>query len=169
SFDRIIPQRFASVNGRTGTPVFALVVLIVAVSIVAYVASFASTYFGPFVAFSVIVVLAFLPNGITATLLPFLRKDTFKSAPSIVQKKIAGFPLVSITGIIHTLAFGTVLVLVFLYPSYSGTSTGALGIGALIVILFALVAAALFYPISRAIRRRQGINLDQVFKQLPPE
>lgn len=169
SFDRIIPQKFASVNGRTGTPVFALVVLIVAVSIVAYVSSFASTYFGPFVAFSVIVVLAFLPNGITATLLPFLRKDTFKSAPSIVQKKIAGFPLLSITGIIHTLAFGTVLVLVFLYPSYSGTSTGALGIGALTVILLALVAAALFYPISRALRRRQGINLDQVFKQLPPE
>ncbi len=169
SFDRIIPQKFSSVNGRTGTPIFALVFLIVVVSIVAYISSFASTYFGPFLAFSVITVLAFLPNGITATLLPFLKKDMYKSAPSIVQKKIAGFPLLSLTGIIHSLAFGIVLALVFLYPSYAGTSTGTLGVGAVAVILLALVFAAVFYSISRAIRRRQGINLDQVFKQLPPE
>jgi APA family basic amino acid/polyamine antiporter len=169
SFDRIIPQKFSSVNGRTNTPIFALVFLIIVVSIVAYISSFASTYFGPFLAFSVITVLAFLPNGITSTLVPFLKKEMYRSAPSIVQKKIAGFPLLTLTGLIHTIAFGTVLVLVFLNPSYAGTSTGTLGVGAIAVILVALVFAAVFYPIARAIRRRQGIELEQVFKQLPPE
>ncbi len=169
SFDRMIPARFASVNSRTNTPIFALVFLIIAANVVSYISSFSPTFLGPFLAFSVIVVVAFLPNGITAALLPFLKKDIYRSAPSIVQKKIAGFPLLTISGIIHALAFGTILALVFANPAYAGTSNGALGPGALAVIAVAILISIIFYPIAKAIRKSQGIDLDAIYKEIPPE
>jgi amino acid transporter len=169
SFDRLIPEKFASVSKRTNTPIFALAVVAVLTIFVAGIDSYYSAVLGGFLATTIIVAIAFLPNGVTAALLPFRRKDVYSVAPSVVQKKVGGFPLLTISGIVHAVGFGVLLFLVFLNPLAAGTNNGAVGTGALAVIILGLLASILFYPIARAIRKRSGLNLDLMYREIPPE
>jgi amino acid transporter len=169
SFDRVLPRRFANVSDRTHTPIFSLGVVALLTVIVAGVESYYASALGAFVATTIIVAIAFLPNGVTAALLPFRRKEIYDSAPRIVTRKVGGVPLVSITGLIHAVGLGAIIVLVFLNPAAAGTSNGIIGTGALLTIIAGLIAAIAIYPIARAIRRSSGMDLDMVFKELPPE
>jgi basic amino acid/polyamine antiporter, APA family len=170
SFDRLIPERFAQVSERTRTPAFALgVVAFLTILVAAADAYFMSTI-GTFFATTVIVAIAFLPNGVTAALLPFRKKEYFDKAPPIAQKRIGRVPLMTISGLVHAVGFGVLIVLVFLYPAASGTSTGKLFGDPLYIVLIGLVISIIFYPIARAIRKSTShFDLAMVYKEIPPE
>ncbi len=170
SFDRVIPAKFAQVSGRTRTPAFSLGVVAVLTVIVAVLDSYYSSVVGAFIATTIIVAIAFLPNGVTAALLPFRKKDAYEAAPPIAKKRIAGFPLLTISGLVHAVGFGALIILVFLYPPASGTSNGQLGTGPLIVVLIGLVVSIIFYPIAKALRKSSSnIDLSLVYREIPPE
>lgn len=169
SFDRLIPAQFASVSDRTRTPAFSLAVVGILTIIVAAIDAYYSSVLGGFLATTVIVAIAFLPNGVSAALLPFRRKEVYNLAPSIVTRKIGGFPLLTLTGLVHAIGFLALIVLVFANPTASGTSNGQLGGGPLAIIAIGFVASVLFYPIAKKLRGRQGINLDLIFAEIPPE
>jgi amino acid transporter len=169
SFDRVIPRKFANVSDRTHTPIFSLGVVALLTVVVAGLESYYASAVGGFVATTIIVAIAFLPNGVTAALLPYRRKQIYNSAPSIVTRKVGGFPLVTITGLIHSIGLGAIIVLVFLNPASAGTSNGIIGTGALLTIIAGLIVAVVIFPIAKAIRKSSGIDLDLVFKELPPE
>lgn len=170
SFDRVIPARFASVSERTHTPVFALGFVALLTIIVAGLDSYYSSVLGAFLATTVIVAIAFLPNGVTAAVLPFRKKDAFENAPPIAKRRIGRIPLITITGLIHALGFAILIVLVFLYPAASGTSTGTFGSGPLAVVAIALLLSLIFYPIARAVRKSVShIDLGLAYKEIPPE
>ncbi|HYB03629.1 MAG TPA: hypothetical protein VED17_04155, partial [Nitrososphaerales archaeon] len=109
------------------------------------------------------------PNGFTAAILPFRKKDIYALAPGIARKKIGGFPLITLTGLVQGVGLVIIIVLTFLEPSAAGTSTGTISIGAIAVVLGGLLISIVFYPISRAIRRSQGIDLRLVYNEIPPE
>ena len=169
SFDRLIPAQFASVSNRTRTPAFSLAIVGILTIIVAAIDAYYSTVLGGFLATTVIVAIAFLPNGITAALLPFRRKDIYNLSPSIVTKKIGGFPLLTISGLVHATGFLILIVLVFLNPAASGTNNGQISSGALAIILVGLLVSIIFYPIAKAIRKSSGIDLALIFREIPPE
>ncbi len=170
SFDRLIPTHFASVSDRTHTPVLSLGVVAVLTIIVASLDTYYSSVLGAFLATTVIVAIAFLPNGVTAAILPFRKKDAFENAPPIAKKRIGGVPLVTVSGLVHAVGFGALIILVFLYPAASGTSTGTFGSGPLAVVAVALLLSLIFYPIARAIRKSVShIDLAAVYREIPPE
>lgn len=169
SFDRMIPSQFASVSDRTRTPAFSLAIVGILTIIVAILDVYYSAALGGFLATTIIVAIAFLPNGVTAALLPFRRKDIYNTSPSIVTKKVGGFPLLSISGLIHAAGFLILIVLVFLYPAAAGTSNGIISGGALTIIIVGLLVSIIFYPLAKAIRKSQGIDLGLVFNEIPPE
>lgn len=169
SFDRLIPSKFASVSDRTHTPLLSLLFLMILTLIVAVVESFYAAVIGGFIATTVLVAIGFLPNGVTAALLPYRRKDIFERAPPIVKKKIGGVPLITITGLIHAITFVLLIVLVFLNPVASGTSTGTLSTGAIAIILVGLVVSIIFYPIAKAVRKGQGLDLSSIHREVPPD
>jgi basic amino acid/polyamine antiporter, APA family len=170
SFDRVIPEKFASVSNRTHTPALALAVVGALTVLVAGLDAYYSSVVGAFLATTVIVAIAFLPNGVTAALLPFRKKEAFEAAPPIAKARVGRIPLVTITGLVHAIGFAVLIILVFLYPAASGTSNGSLGYGPLGVVLIALVVAIVFYPIARAIRKSTShLDLDMVYREIPPE
>ncbi len=169
SFDRLIPERFSSVSSRTQTPVFSLAFVGILTGIVTVIDAYYSAALGEVLATTLIVAIAFMPNGFTAALLPFRKKDIYNLAPPIAKKKVAGFPLITITGLIQGVGLVIIILLTFLEPAAAGTSTGQISIGAIAVVLFGLIASILFYPISRAIRKSQGLDLSLVFNEIPPE
>ena len=165
----MIPSKFASVSDRTHTPAFALSLVAVLTIIVAALDAYYSSVLGSFLATTLIVSIAFLPNGVTAALLPFNRKDVYEMAPSLVKKRVGRVPLLTLSGLVHAIGFFVLIVLVFLEPSAAGTSTGQLSTGALEIILVGLLISIAFYPLEKAIRKSSGIDLGLAFKEIPPE
>ena len=169
SFDRLIPERFSSVSGRTQTPAFSLAFVGILTAIVAVIDAYYSAALGEVLATTLIVAIAFMPNGFTAAILPFRKKDIFATAPAIARKKIGGIPLITLTGLVQGVGLFIIIVLTFLEPAAAGTSNGQISAGAVAVVLLGLLASIVFYPISKAIRKSQGIDLSLVFSEIPPE
>lgn len=86
-----------------------------------------------------------------------------------MRLKLGKTPLILITGLIHALGFLTLIALVFLNPASAGTSNGELSSGALIVIVVMFLISIAFYPFVKIVRKRAGIDISIVFKEIPPE
>ena len=168
-FDRLIPARFSSVSDHTHTPLFSFGVFGLLVLVAAAIDCFFASYIGPFLATTLLLMVAYLPNGVSALLLPYRRKSIFDASPALVKKKLGPVPIVSLAGLVQTVCVILLLVLVFLNPAAAGTSNGTLGSGALAVIVIALVISIVFYPVSKAIRKRSDVDLSLVYKEVPPE
>jgi amino acid transporter len=161
SFDRIVPAKFASVNDRFHTPVFSLSANLVWLEILMAAIVFSPQYFGFFLtagwAFSILPIAVYM---LVAVLLP-LRKQMWRISP--VSKYKAGGILAIVGGIIGFIfqAVGT----------YFLSTTPALGFGlpstVILVTLFVIPFVA--YWVIRQIRKGQGIDIDLIFRSVPPE
>jgi len=107
--------------------------------------------------------MVFLIVSIAAIAYPFKRKDIFESAHPISKKKIAGVPLISIFG-----ALGIVVSLITIYAILL-PAIGNVESVFLTGIIPTFVVGAIIYAIVWSIRRSQGIDLNLLQKQMPPE
>jgi APA family basic amino acid/polyamine antiporter len=162
AFDRLLPSRFADVSERWHTPVFNIVFNFVLVWVLLVI----FTYFGSYMPFffatgwdtSLIEVTVLC---LAAMVLP-LRKRLWDLSPA-KKYTVGGIPVVSIAGAIGAF-YSFVAVWIF-------STAPALGFGlaSLSIIIVIAVIPFVLYWIIRAVRRRQGIDLDLVFADVPPE
>jgi amino acid transporter len=163
SFDRIMPARLSYVDARTRSPVIAIA--IVTLLAIASTAIYAFTTW--FSAISVLLGLS-LTLLITAAggiVLPFRQRDMVDNSP--YARRIAGIPIVSIVGFLALVGF-SLGVAVILWDPGSGASLSA-NPGKLWLALGVYAVALGIYFVSRAARRRQGIDLALAYRELPPE
>ena len=99
---------------------------------------------------------------IAVAVLP-LRKTLWADSP-VKNWKLAGIPIITIVGIIGAYYNGYAVYLFSTSPS-----VGFAGTGAGWIILGAAVVAFILYPIIRAYRKSQGIDIDLIFREVPPE
>ena len=160
AFDRLAPTKFAHVSDRYGTPTYAIS-LVVAGSIFLYVILLVNpTVF--VVNGSVLTAITYTIVGIAAAVFAYTRKDIFERSP--VKAKIANIPILSILGVVMVVIYAYMA-----YESLSNPNIGNLSTPALVTALgFVILAPILFY-LSAAVRKRQGIDLKMVFKEIPPE
>lgn len=168
SFDRILPSFLGDVNDRFHTPVKtmtlgAVVMLVwVVASILPQAASFAS-YFGVAQGFTLVV--TFVVIGLGAMVFPYVKKDMYETAcPKIFRRKLLGIPLISLLGLVIFIYNLQDWYFLMSFPQYYGITPQFLG---------ALVGAGIFavvvYVAAKAYRKREGIDIAYLFKQLPPE
>jgi hypothetical protein len=106
----------------------------------------------------------YIIDMVAAIFFPFTAKSVFEQAPGFVRKKIGSLPVVSLLGGIGFV----VIVAVFYLLATMPAAGGLLEIfTAMIVVLYAV--GAIMYYVSRAYRRRRGMDLDLAYKQIPPE
>jgi hypothetical protein len=93
-----------------------------------------------------------------------------------MRKKVLGLPVMAWFGIIWLIFLIPSYIIAEFWPMYSSfvsvPISGFLGIiysTGLISVAFFLVVGVAWYFISRAIQRRRGIDVDSLFKQIPPE
>jgi len=164
SFDRVAPSVFANINSKTRTPVYAISIMTIVGLLYAYISIFQygllSTLFtygtaGTFMVFLIV--------AVAGIVYPYRRKDIFESTDPLSQKKLGGVPLISILAV---LSFIVSLVTIYgiLLPAI-----GNVGSVLLTGIVPTFVVGAIIYAIVWAVRRSQGINLNQLQKQIPPE
>jgi basic amino acid/polyamine antiporter, APA family len=167
SFDRLMPERLASVNERTHSPIQAILVangIIAAVVIWSVYSSAFQLVLGLIVlagALAVIIV------ALAAIALPKRRPDLYQASPANVN--LFGIPLLYITGGLSIIIFGILIWVSFKYPALvmSGDPSHVWWIPTFLASLIAI--GLIIYYLPRYLRRRQGVIIDFVYQELPPE
>ena len=168
AFDRVLPEKVATVDPRTRTPIWALALMVVPGLIVSILYVWNIFNFASLTLMSTLVIaVTYLGSTISAILLPYTKKDLYEASP-IAKYKIAGIPMISIAGVI----FGAFLV--FLLYEWLVDPNGLYGIGyantsSMIFMLAMYGLALVIYLAARSYRRSRGISLDMVYKEIPAE
>lgn len=164
SFDRLAPVRLADISERFHSPVYATAV-VCAAGIASLYLNVYTKYV--FVAFTMAVIgpllFSFVPVGIASIIFPYTKRQVYNQSP-LKRYKIAGVPLISVAGVVATAYMIWMLYVLFKYPALGGSSPQA----ALIMVGIWIIGIVLFY-LGKYYRKRQGINLDLVYKEIPPE
>ncbi len=175
AFDRLLPEKVAEVDERTGTPINALLLMVVPSILVAYLFAYNIASFQTFTLCSTLVIaVTFLGTTISAIILPYTKPDLYKASP-IAKYNIFGIPLITVAGAI----FGGFLVFLLyqwiLDPNalygigYSINEAGYKNGASLIYMGSMYLLAAVIYFGFKAYRKRGGIDLDKVQSEIPVE
>jgi len=100
--------------------------------------------------------------AIAAAIFPYLKRDVFEGSPA--SFKVAGIPLMTITGVL-----GAIVMAWVVYRTFVDEVFGANAPASLILMVGAFVVAVIWYFVARAVRSRQGVDLDARFEEIPIE
>jgi amino acid permease len=93
---------------------------------------------------------------------PYIKRDVYETSPARVQ--VAGIPLMTITGFIGTVVTAFIIYRAFVDDTYAANSSFSIW---MIVTVF--VVSAVWYFVAREVRRRQGVDMDARYKEIPVE
>lgn len=164
SFDGVAPRQLATVGERTHAP-WPAAILITAIAIVLLALYVFTSFFTIVVNYIVIFSVAFWIASFAAILLPYRRRDLFEQAPEVVKRKIAGIPVMTLLGVGNLALFTLILIASFDTPAFSGPTGGR----SIAFVVGIYVSGVVLYFISREVQRRRGVNLDLLYKEIPPE
>lgn len=168
AFDRLLPESVAKVDERTGTPVNALLLMVVPSVVVAYLFNYNLFSFASLTLCSTLVIaVTFLGTTVSAILLPYTKPDLYKSSP-IAKYNVLGIPLITVAGVI----FGGFLVYLLYQWIFDPNLLYGIGISNTSSIYYMLgnyVLAAIIYFGFKAYRKGKGIDLSKVQAEIPVE
>lgn len=164
SFDRMLPTFIADVNDRWHTPVKSIVICFVIGEIFMLLTIYAPWTLGPLMVTTwAMAAVSQMVTSLAAGLLPMRLRKTFLASP-ISRFKIGPIPLVGIAGIIGFLFYANAVVQYMSIPAIGVNTPNTIATFIAIYVLFFVI-----YWVIRYVQRRRGIDLDLVFKELPPE
>jgi APA family basic amino acid/polyamine antiporter len=163
SFDRIMPERLAYVDSHSRSPVVAIGV--VTVLAIASTAIYAFTDWFSTLSVLLGLSLTLLVTAAAGALLPYRQRAMVAASP--YGRTVAGIPLLTVVGGLAFIGFAAAIAILLWDPG-SGASLSA-NPGKLELALLVYVVAIAVYFVSRAIRRRQGIDFELAYRELPPE
>jgi amino acid transporter len=158
----MVPEALGKVTDRTASPSNATLLTVA----VAEVIMLLQAFFGlPFINYIALFSVCFLIAGIAAIAFPYRRPDLFQVSPGLVRRRFAGVPVLVLAGVGNTLLFSIVLYSCFTNPGLSGVS------GWLPVAVVASIygTGLVIYAIARHRARSAGIDLQKLFRTIPPE
>jgi amino acid transporter len=162
SFDRLIPEKFSEVSDRFHTPVWSIVVNLIISSIFMVLFIYYIEYLGFFTTaawVTTLVPIALL--CLSAALLP-LRKELWSLSPAN-KYRIGPIPIIVIGGILGFIYNGAAVWF------YTITPELGFGLPSTILLIIVYLMPFILYWIVREIRKRQGIDIDMIFRSIPPE
>jgi amino acid transporter len=167
AFDRLLPERFADVNERTHSPVPAILLVMSLVTLM-LVWSILGTDFFTWLALGVEAgVVCVVIVGIAAIVFPSRRPDLFQASPANIR--VAGIPVLYIVAPLSILVMLFLTYLTVTYPglALAGNPDNLWQIPAFMGMI--VVVGLLLYYVPKFVRRGQGVDVDLVYKELPPE
>jgi APA family basic amino acid/polyamine antiporter len=167
AFDRLLPEKFAEVNERTHSPVPAiLLVMSLVTAMLAW--SVLSTDFFTWLALGVEAgVVCVVIVGIAAVMFPSRRPDLYQASPANVR--FAGIPVLYIVAPLSILVMLFLVYLTVTYPALAlaGNADNLWQIPAFMGMI--VVVGLILYYGAKMVRRSQGVDVDLVYRELPPE
>jgi amino acid transporter len=175
AFDRLLPEAVASIEPRTRTPIWALVLmlvpgLIISALYVYNVGGFASLT----LASTLVIAVTYLGSTVAAIVLPYTKKDLYEASP-IAKYKVAGVPLITVCGVIFAAFLIFLLYQWLLDPNalygigYSINPNGYKNGTSLIYMGAMYLLAIIIYVAAKTVRKNQGVDVDLIYKEIPVE
>src|SRR3989440_2902107 len=162
SFDRILPSKLSEVSERTHAPIPAIIAAsVIVLAILTW--SVLSVSFFTLLSLGVLAgVVTILTFSVAALAFPFRRPELYRSSPANIS--VAGIPVLSIVAVLSIVVMIGLAYVVLSYPQLGIVPwQGFAFMGSLVVV------GLLIFFIARAVRASQGINLDLIYRELPPE
>ncbi len=175
AFDRLLPEAVASIEPRTRTPIWALVLMVVPGLVVSALFVYNLFNFASLtLASTLVIAVTYLGSTIAAILLPYMKKDLYEASP-IAKYKVAGVPLITVAGVIFAAFLIFLLFEWLLDPNalygigYSINENGYKNGTSLIYMGGMYVLAIIIYVAAKSYRKSQGVDLDLIYKEIPVE
>ncbi len=163
AFDRILPEKLSEVSERTHAPIPAILTAS-AIVLLILIWSVLSTSFFTLLSMGVLAgVVTILSVSVAALAFPYRRPDLYQSSPASL--KLGGIPVLPIVAV---LSIAVMIALAYVVLSYPQLGIAAPWQG-LVFMAALVVIGLLIYFVSRAVRAAQGIRLDLIYQELPPE
>ncbi len=168
AFDRLLPEKVAEVEPRTRTPIYALLLMVIPSLIISALFAWNVADFQTLTLCSTLVIaVTYLGSTVAAILLPWLKKDLYNASP-IAKYKVFGIPLITVAGVI----FGGFLI--FLLYEWLIDPLMLYGIGlsntsSVFYMLGMYVLALIIYVGFKWYRKREGIDIDKIYEEIPVE
>jgi basic amino acid/polyamine antiporter, APA family len=166
AFDRVLPEWAANISAKRRVPYGSLILMIIPSLVVSAIWAYQPSFQGIFLWATGVIAITFLGTVIAGAIMPWRRKDIFENSP-IARFKVAGIPVITITGVVSA-----IFILFMLAEwSFNGVYGTSFNLNASSPIYFAvtyLVAIAI-YVVARVVRKRQGIDLARIHREIPVE
>jgi basic amino acid/polyamine antiporter, APA family len=162
AFDRVLPEAVAKVS-KSGVPYVALALMLIPSIPIAWFYAFNEDFYSWTLAATMVIAITFAGSAIAAAVLPWRKPEIYNASP-IARYKVLGIPLITFTAV----AFLALLVFC-LVKWITDDVYGLNDSGSLIYMGILYVVALGIYVGSRLLRRRQGIDMAMVHKEIPAE
>ncbi|MBA2535845.1 MAG: APC family permease [Actinobacteria bacterium] len=165
AFDRILPEGVAKVS-RSGVPWVALLLMLLPSIPIAYLYAYNAEFFNWTLAATEVIAITFAGSAIAAAILPWRRPDVYNASP-IARYNVLGIPLITVAAVAFLLILGFAIyewVTNAVYGiDWNTARNGFFYMGALYGTALAI------YIVSRVLRKRQGIDMTMVHREIPAE
>ena len=163
AFDRVLPSWAANISATRRVPYGSLALMIVPALIVSWLYAYKTTVQAFFYDATAVIAITFLGTVIAAIILPWRRKDLYEASP-IARYKVAGIPLITISG-----AVSAIFLIGMLYEWGHWSLYGSNSPDSAKYFLVTYLAAVVMYVAARIVRNRQGIDLRRIHHEIPVE
>jgi amino acid transporter len=159
----VLPDRAAEVSEKRKVPFYSLILMLLPAVALSAIYAYSATFRSYTLDAVLVIAVTFLFSSIAVVLLPWRKPDLWRASPAS-RIKVFGVPIVPVAGVI------TVGLLVFnLVEWLSNANYFVNSHNSLIYMGGMYVLAIAIYVVARLVRRRQGIDLGLVNKEIPVE
>jgi basic amino acid/polyamine antiporter, APA family len=163
AFDRVLPDRAAEVSEKRKVPLYSLILMLLPAVGLSAIYAYSTTFRTYTLDATLVIAVTYLFSAIAVVLLPFVRKDLWRASPAS-KVKLLGVPIVPVSGAITIGLLGFCLIAWLVNDNYFVNNPSSLiFMGAMYVL------AIVLYVVARVVRRRQGIDLGLINKEIPVE
>ncbi|HZC41162.1 MAG TPA: APC family permease [Streptosporangiaceae bacterium] len=163
AFDRVLPDRAAEVSEKRKVPVYSLILMLLPAAGLAAIYAYSTTFRTYTLDATLVIAVTYLFSAIAVVVLPFRKRELWRASPAS-KVKVFGVQIVPVAGVITIGLLGFNLYEWLTNDNYFvNNKTSLIYMGAMYVLAIAI------YVIARVVRRRQGIDLSLVNKEIPVE
>lgn len=162
AFDRVLPERAAAVS-RRGVPYVALALMVVPSVIVSALYAYTNDFASYTLDAVAVIAVTYLGSTLAAMVMPWRAKRIFEASP-LGRWRIGGLPLISLVSVVFA-AFLALNLVWWLKDDIYGVNNkdSLIYMGALYLLAVAI------YVVAAIVRRRQGMSLETVTREIPVE
>jgi basic amino acid/polyamine antiporter, APA family len=163
ALDGILPSRFARVSPKTHAPNYAIgLAVVVSILVLYWAVSSGEGFLKVLYEAVVLQLVTMILIGLAAVLLPYRRPEVWRA--SATTKRVLGVPVVALAGALTTVLLAGLFFIYMHYPEL-GIDKGRFYRDCAII----LGAALLTFFVARTARMRQGVDVDKLATEIPPE
>ncbi|HEY7014643.1 MAG TPA: APC family permease [Streptosporangiaceae bacterium] len=163
AFDRVLPDRAAEVSEKRKVPLYSLILMLLPAVGLAAVYAYSTTFRTYTLDATLVIAVTYLFSAIAVVILPWRKPELWRASPAS-RIKVFGVQIVPVAGVITIGLLGFCLYEWLSNSLYFVNSRDSLYfMGAMYVL------AVVLFIVARVVRRRQGIDLGMINKEIPVE